>query len=114
VIENEFGEVAWTNEILLSEAGEQIVEMNNGCVCCTVRGDLIRILGELKEKRDSGKARFRALIIETTEWPIRGRLRRVLYRREIGKLLSIGQRHTMVDAKHASKQLDDSARLRNR
>ncbi|MGQ0547465.1 MAG: CobW family GTP-binding protein, partial [Betaproteobacteria bacterium] len=51
VIENEFGEVVVDNAIIES-GDEQIVEMNNGCICCTVRGDLIRILGTLKEKRD--------------------------------------------------------------
>ena len=49
VIENEFGEVGIDNELLLS-GDEQIVEMNNGCICCTVRGDLVRILGELAQK----------------------------------------------------------------
>jgi G3E family GTPase len=49
VIENEFGETGIDNEILLSERDEQIIEMNNGCICCTVRGDLVRILGELSE-----------------------------------------------------------------
>ena len=48
VIENEFGEVGIDNELLLS-GEEQIVEMNNGCICCTVRGDLIRILRELAD-----------------------------------------------------------------
>src|SRR5437016_13354189 len=66
VIENEFGEAGVDNEILLSETGEQIIEMNNGCVCCTVRGDLIRIRGELKERRDSGKLKFDRVMIETT------------------------------------------------
>ena len=47
VIENEFGEAGIDNELLVQETGEQIVEMNNGCICCTVRGDLVRILGEL-------------------------------------------------------------------
>src|ERR1051326_3760852 len=55
VIENEFGEIGVDNEII--ETGdEQIVEMNNGCICCTVRGDLIRILGTLKEKRDGASS----------------------------------------------------------
>ena len=58
VIENEFGEVGVDNEIIES-GDEQIVEMNNGCICCTVRGDLIRILGTLKEKRDQGDAQVR-------------------------------------------------------
>src|SRR5688500_18154199 len=57
VIENEFGEIGVDNDII--ETGdEQIVEMNNGCICCTVRGDLIRILGTLKAKRDDGKLKF--------------------------------------------------------
>src|SRR3989304_6455599 len=65
VIENEFGEVGVDNEII--ETGdEQIVEMNNGCICCTVRGDLIRILGTLKQKRDRGALKFDRVGIETT------------------------------------------------
>src|SRR2546421_6408189 len=66
VIENEFGEAGVDNEILLSEAGEQIIEKNNGCVCCTVRGDLIRILREVRERRESRKPQFERAIIETT------------------------------------------------
>src|SRR5262245_15039933 len=50
VIENEFGEVGVDNEIL-ERTEEQIIETNNGCLCCTVRGDLVRILGTLKERR---------------------------------------------------------------
>src|SRR2546425_11158402 len=53
VIENEFGEVGVDSD-LIEKGDEQIVQMNNGCICCTVRGDLIRILGELKDKRDRG------------------------------------------------------------
>ena len=65
VIENEFGEVGVDSEII-EKSDEQIVEMNNGCICCTVRGDLIKILGDLKERRDSGKLKFDRVIIETT------------------------------------------------
>src|ERR671937_3303767 len=65
VIENEFGEVGVDNAIIES-SDEQIVEMNNGCICCTVRGDLIRILGTLKEKRDQGALKFDRVLIETT------------------------------------------------
>src|SRR5204862_4905092 len=61
VIENEFGEVG-VDQGLVIGAEEEIFEMNNGCVCCTVRGDLIRILGNLMKRRD----RFDAILIETT------------------------------------------------
>ena len=47
VIENEFGEAGIDNELLVQDGNEQIVEMNNGCICCTVRGDLVRILSTL-------------------------------------------------------------------
>src|SRR2546425_9005027 len=66
VIENEFGEAGVDNEILLSEAGEQIIEMNNSCVCCPVRGDLIPILGGLSERRGSGQLQFERVVNETT------------------------------------------------
>src|SRR5260370_22218644 len=65
VIENEFGEVGIDSEII-EKSDEQIVEMNNGCICCTVRGDLIRILGTLKEKPDPGALKFDRMEIDTT------------------------------------------------
>ena len=65
VIENEFGEVGVDSEII-EKSEEQIVEMNNGCICCTVRGDLIKILGDLKGRRDQGTLSFDRVIIETT------------------------------------------------
>src|SRR6185437_1654644 len=66
VIENEFGAEGVDNEILVEDKDEQIVEMNNGCLCCTVRGDLVRILGDLGAKRKRGELRFDRVIIETT------------------------------------------------
>src|SRR5690606_28842094 len=65
VIENEFGETGVDGDII-EKSDEQIVEMNNGCICCTVRGDLIRILGTLKARRDSGELSFDRVVIETT------------------------------------------------
>ena len=65
VIENEFGEAGIDNELLF-QGDEQIIEMNNGCICCTVRGDLVRILGELAQKREHGDFYFDRVIIETT------------------------------------------------
>ena len=51
VIENEFGEVGVDNQLVIS-SDEELFEMNNGCICCTVRGDLIRILGRLIKRKD--------------------------------------------------------------
>ena len=61
VIINEFGEVGIDNQLVI-DAEEEIFEMNNGCICCTVRGDLIRIIGNLMKRRD----KFDHLVIETT------------------------------------------------
>ena len=66
VIENEFGEENIDNEILVQETQEHIVEMSNGCVCCTVRGDLIAALGQLAQKRREGALQFDRVVIETT------------------------------------------------
>jgi G3E family GTPase len=61
VIVNEFGEVGIDHQLII-DADEEIFEMNNGCICCTVRGDLIRIIGNLMQRRD----KFDRLVIETT------------------------------------------------
>jgi G3E family GTPase len=107
VIENEFGEVGVDSEII--ESGEeQIVEMNNGCVCCTVRGDLIRILGTLKEKRDSGALKFDRVVIETTGMADPGPVAQTFFTdEEIGNYYLLDSIITLVDAKHAPKQLDE-------
>src|SRR5215467_14275380 len=108
VIENEFGEAGVDNEILLNETGEQIIEMNNGCVCCTVRGDLIRILGELKERRDAGMLDFERVIIETTGMADPGPVAQSFFIDEkIGNYYLLDSVITMVDAKHAAKTLDE-------
>jgi len=107
VIENEFGEVGVDNEII--ETGdEQIVEMNNGCICCTVRGDLIRILGDLKSKRDKGTLKFDRVVIETTGMADPGPVAQTFFTdEEIGNYYLLDSILTVVDAKHAPKQLDD-------
>jgi G3E family GTPase len=107
VIENEFGEVGVDNDII--ETGdEQIVEMNNGCICCTVRGDLIRILGTLKEKRDTGTLKFDRVVIETTGMADPGPVAQTFFTdEEIGNYYLLDSIITLVDAKHAPKQLDE-------
>jgi G3E family GTPase len=107
VIENEFGEVGVDNEII-EQGEEQIVEMNNGCICCTVRGDLIRILGTLKEKRDQGALQFDRVVIETTGMADPGPVAQTFFTdEEIGKYYLLDSIITLVDAKHAPQQLDE-------
>jgi len=107
VIENEFGEVGIDSEII-EQSEEQIVEMNNGCICCTVRGDLIRILGSLKDKRSSGALKFDRVIIETTGMADPGPVAQTFFTDEdIGAYYLLDSILTVVDAKHAPKQLDE-------
>ena len=107
VIENEFGEVGVDNAILES-GSQQIVEMNNGCICCTVRGDLIRILGSLKAKRDKGELKFDRVIIETTGMADPGPVAQTFFvDEEIGEYYLLDSILTVVDAKHAAAQLDE-------
>src|SRR5437773_10953770 len=65
VIENEFGEVGVDSD-LIEKDDAQIVQMNNGCICCTVRGDQIRILGEPKDKSDHRSLKLHRGVIEVT------------------------------------------------
>jgi G3E family GTPase len=108
VIENEFGETGIDNEILVEDKQEQIVEMNNGCVCCTVRGDLVRILGDLGKKRRKGQLKFDRVIIETTGLANPGPVAQTFFMDEdIHNQYLLDAVVTVVDAKHADKQLDE-------
>jgi G3E family GTPase len=107
VIENEFGEVGVDSEII-EKSDEQIVEMNNGCICCTVRGDLIKILGSLKERRSAGALQFDRVIIETTGMADPGPVAQTFFTDEdIGAYYLLDSILTVVDAKHATAQLDE-------
>jgi G3E family GTPase len=108
VIENEFGETGVDNEILVQDREETIVEMNNGCLCCTVRGDLVRILGELHAKRRQGALAFDRVVIETTGLANPGPVAQTFFMDEgiHGEYL-LDAVITVVDAKHGQKQLDE-------
>ncbi len=110
VIENEFGEEGIDNDILLREAGqEQIVEMNNGCICCTVRGDLVRILNDLMRKREAKTLDFERVIIETTGLADPAPVAQTFFIDEaIGNYYLLDAIVTVVDAKHAPQQLNDN------
>ena len=104
VIENEFGEEGVDNELLLSGGEEQIVEMNNGCICCTVRGDLLRILGELHERR----AQFDRVVIETTGLADPAPVAQTFFiDDEIAARYRLDAVLTVVDALHGDAALDE-------
>jgi G3E family GTPase len=104
VIVNEFGEIGIDNELVV-DADEEIFEMNNGCICCTVRGDLIRIIGNLVKRKGS----FDAILIETTGLADPAPVAQTFFVddevRSVAKLDSIV---TVVDAKNVMARLDDS------
>ena len=108
VIENEFGQEGIDNDLLVRGEGEQIIEMNNGCICCTVRGDLVRILGELKQKRDAGSIDFERVIIETTGLADPAPVAQTFFvENDIADAYLLDAIVTVVDAKHAHAQLDE-------
>ncbi len=114
VIENEFGPESVDNELLVRDADEQIVEMNNGCVCCTVRGDLARILGELQQKRATGSISFERVVIETTGMANPGPVTQTFFvDEEVGNHYRIDGVITVVDAKHGHETLDKQSEAQN-
>jgi G3E family GTPase len=103
VVENEFGEVG-IDDALVIGSEEEIFEMNNGCICCTVRGDLIRILGALAQRRD----RFDRVIIETTGLADPAPVAQTFFvDDEIARHFSLDAIVTLVDAKHALAHLTE-------
>lgn len=108
VIENEFGPEGVDNELLVRDAGERIIEMNNGCVCCTVRGDLTRILAELRDKRADGRLAFDRVIIETTGMANPGPVAQTFFmEEEVARSYLLDAIITVVDAYHGQRTLDD-------
>jgi G3E family GTPase len=113
VIENEFGEESIDNEILVADTGEQIIQMNNGCVCCTIREDLRSTLASLAEKKRKGELDFERVVIETTGLADPGPVAQTFFMDdEIAESYLLDSVLTLVDAKHAEQQLD--ARLEAR
>jgi len=108
VIENEFGQENIDNEILVQDSNEQIVEMNNGCICCTVRGDLIVALSKLAEQKRAGILNFDRVIIETTGLANPGPVAQTFFvDDEVGTHYMLDAVVTVVDARHAMQQLDE-------
>ena len=103
VIENEFGEIG-VDDALVLDAEEEIFEMNNGCICCTVRGDLIRILGALMRRRD----RFDHILIETTGLADPAPVAQTFFvDDEMRSQLRLDAIVTVIDAAHVLDHLDE-------
>ena len=104
VIENEFGEIGVDQELVI-HAEEEIFEMNNGCICCTVRGDLIRILGNLMKRKD----KFDYILVETTGLADPGPVAQTFFvDEEMQTRMKLDGIVTLVDAKHIWEHIDEA------
>jgi G3E family GTPase len=113
VIENEFGDENIDNEILVQDAKEQIIQLNNGCVCCSIREDLRTTLSDLAEKRRKGEIQFDRVVIETTGLADPGPVAQTFFMDdEIAESYLLDSILTLVDAKHGDAQLDSRQEAR--
>ena len=112
VIVNEFGEIGIDNDLVVG-ADEEVFEMNNGCVCCTVRGDLIRVLQGLMKRQATASKAFDAIIIETTGLADPGPVAQTFFVDEDVKARTrLDSVTTVVDAKHILLSLSESREAR--
>ena len=108
VIVNEFGEIGIDNDLIIG-SDEEVYEMNNGCVCCTVRGDLIRVVSGLMKR----KGGFDAIVIETTGLADPGPVAQTFFVDEdVRAKTRLDSVTTVVDAKHVLARLEDSREAR--
>ena len=113
VIENEFGEENIDSDILVSDTKEQIIQMSNGCICCTIREDLRDTLRDLAEKKRKGELDFERVVIETTGVADPGPVAQTFFMdEEIAESYLLDSILTLVDAKHATTQLNDRQEAR--
>jgi G3E family GTPase len=113
VIENEFGEENIDSDILVSDTTEQIIQMSNGCICCTIREDLRSTLHDLAEKKRKGQLDFDRVVIETTGLADPGPVAQTFFMDdEIAESYLLDSILTLVDAKHAAGQLNERQEAR--
>ncbi len=107
VIENEFGDEDIDSDILVRDSEEQIIQLNNGCVCCTIREDLRSTLSDLAAKKRKGELEFERVVIETTGLADPGPVAQTFFMDdEIAESYLLDSILTLVDAKHGDGQLD--------
>ena len=108
VIVNEFGELGVDNDLVVN-ADEEVFEMNNGCICCTVRGDLIRIIEGLMKRKD----KFDGILVETTGLADPGPVAQTFFTDdEVKARTRLDAIVTVVDAKHFLGQLEQGDEAR--
>uniref|UniRef100_UPI0040486265 CobW family GTP-binding protein n=1 Tax=Polynucleobacter sp. TaxID=2029855 RepID=UPI0040486265 len=108
VIENEFGEENIDNEILVQDSEENIVQMSNGCICCTIRGDLVEALNALWKQRKDKKIQFERVVIETTGVANPGPVAQTFFMDDdVADHYILDAVVTLVDAKHGQQQLTE-------
>ena len=113
IIENEFGEENIDSDILVTDSKEQIIQMSNGCICCTIREDLRTTLSDLAAKRRRGELDFERVVIETTGLADPGPVAQTFFMdEEIAEQYLLDSILTLVDAKHAATQLNDRQEAR--
>jgi G3E family GTPase len=113
VIENEFGQENIDSDILVSSTQENIIQMSNGCVCCTIREDLRSTLRDLAEKKRKGELAFDRVVIETTGLADPGPVAQTFFMDdEVAEQYLLDSILTLVDAKHAANQLNDRQEAR--
>jgi G3E family GTPase len=109
VVVNEFGEIGIDNELVVG-ADEEVFEMNNGCICCTVRGDLIRIMEGLMKR----KGRFDAIIVETTGLADPAPVAQTFFMdQDVAERAKLDAVVTVADAKWLSERLKDAPEAKN-
>lgn len=108
VIENEFGPESIDNDLLVEVHDEEIIELSNGCVCCTVRGDLLRTLTDLRRRREAGELSYERVIIETTGMANPGPVCQTFFMDDdVAEYFRLDAVITVVDAKHGMQTLDE-------
>ena len=108
VIENEFGEIGIDHQLVI-QSDEEIFELNNGCICCRVRGDLIRILAKLRQR----SSKFDQVLIETTGMADPGPVAQTFFTdEEVKESFALDGIVTVVDAKHVGLHFDDTREVR--
>ncbi len=113
VVENEFGEENIDNDILVSDTDENIIQMSNGCICCTIRDDLRATLADLAARRRKGELEFERVVIETTGLADPGPVAQTFFMDdEVAEQYLLDSIITLVDAKHAAQQLNDRQEAR--